>query len=443
MDGFWPTFMRRKPTPPRLVEGLTGKPAQEFFNPRTVIIPLQETVQAVFGCSVKARDEVKAGQKICEKGTPPYALAVHASISGTIREIDSFSHPNGCYGTGVLIEADGREEPCQKISAPTGSEANMDTLLQAGIPLEYETLAEGKVKTLVVNGTEFEPYLNVKHQIIEEQAAEVIGGLRALMRIFSVSKAAVAVERKQRKAIQALEKGIADSQDITVVATLKSYPPTAERVVIGEILKKGNGKTEGKVLPVDLAFLPAVYEAVQNGMPFVERMITVAGSGVPDPRNLKVRIGTTFDEIIVHCGANPEGVTQIVMGGALMGISQPTGQVPVTQTTPGILALVTIGLTHGRQSRMYEEGPCVRCAKCVDVCPVSIVPTTIAAYCRKRRFEAAEESGLFVCVDCGLCSYVCPARIPLAQILKEARSRNALRAPANRSSGNNEECQTA
>ncbi len=436
MDGFWPTFIRRKPTPLRLVAKMSGKPTRDFLHPKTVIVPLQDTPETPYQCSVKAREDVAAGQKIGEKGVAPNAVSVHASISGKVREIDSFFSPNGCYVTGVLIEADGREEPCQKISAPTGAEAKIETLQEAGIPLDYERLSRGQVETLFVNGTEFEPTLDIHHPILEEKTSEVLGGLQALMRIFSVSQAVICVEGKERKLIHGLEKAAKDSPGITLVPTRKSYPATAGDALVAAILKKGDRAASGqKVFQVELSFLPAVYEAVLGGLPFIERVITVAGSGVPSAQNLQVKVGTPFNEIIVHCGGNLEAVTQIVMGGPLMGISQPSGEIPVTQATPGILALVSISLSH-RQSRMYEEGPCVRCAKCVDVCPVFILPNTLAAYCRKRRFEEARETGLWVCIDCGLCSYVCPAGIPLAQILKEAKSREALRPQANPSSGN-------
>ncbi len=437
MDGFWPTFIRRKPTPPRLGERLSGKPTREFLHPKTVIVPLQDAPETPYQCSVKAREDVAAGQKIGEKGAAPYAVSVHASISGKVREIDSFFSPNGCYVTGVLIEADGREEPCRKISASTGADAKIETLQDAGIPLDYERLSRGQVETLLVNGTEFEPTLDIHHPILEEKTSEVIGGLQALMRIFSLSRAVICVEGKEKKLIQGLEKAAKDSPGIALVPTRKSYPATAGEALVAAVGKKGDRAASGpKTFQVELSFLPAVYEAVSGGVPFIERVITVAGSGVPNAGNLRVRVGTTFNEIIAHCGGNLEAVTQIVMGGALTGISQPSGEIPVTQATPGILALVSISLSH-RQSRMYEEGPCVRCAKCVDVCPVFILPNNLAAYCRKRRFEEATAMGLLVCIDCGLCSYVCPAGIPLAQILKEAKSRVALPPQANPSSGNN------
>jgi electron transport complex protein RnfC len=435
MDGFWPTFTRRAPRPPRLIERLFRKPTGAFRNPRTAVVLLQDDPQAPFQCLVKPREEVTTGQKIGEKGSPPFAVSVHASITGKIREVDSFPSPHGFYVTGVLIEAGDHEEPCQKISAPRGPEATLETLLQAGIPLDYGFLAGGQVDCLLVNGTEFEPSLGVQNHLLEEKAPQVVKGLEALMAISKVPRAVICVEQKQRKSIQALEKAIAGSRGITLMPTGKSYPPTAESVLAAIVLKKGKSAAAGKIFSVDLAFLPAIEEAVDGGMPFIERVVTVAGSAIPNPRNLNVRIGTPFDEIIVQCGGNLETVTQIIMGGPLMGISQVSAQVPVSPRTAGILALVALSLTS-RQSHMYEEGPCVRCAKCVDACPVDILPTTIAAYCRKRRFEESEEMGLFVCIDCGLCSYVCPARIPLAQILREAKSRKALRLQANLPSGN-------
>ncbi len=429
MDGFLPTFLRRKQTPPRWSEALLKRSARALAPPRTAIIPLQENPGTSYQCLVKAREEVVVGQKIGEMGKSPYALSVLATLSGKIREIDSYPSPHGFHVSCVVIDGDGREEISPRLPSPPGPEGGVELLLQAGIPLDYEKLSKKEIDLLLVNGTEFEPNIAATHQILQEMAPQVMGGIRELMRIFSIPQSMICVEKNQTFLIQTLREAAKDASTLSVQPVAKSYPSTGEFLLIQDAVKKKNGSSPPRVGLVDLALLPAVHQAVHQGIPFLERLISVSGSGVLDPGNVKVRIGTPFGEVITQCGGKLESLTQIVMGGVLMGISQPSPLVPVTWRTAGIMALVSLNLLAGHQSRMYVEGPCVRCAKCADACPVSILPHLLSAYCRRKRFAEAVEKGLFLCIDCGLCSYVCPARIPLAQTLREAKSRGDLRPP--------------
>lgn len=426
MDGFWPTFIRRKPTPPPYAERTSGRPTAIFTSPQTVIIPLQGAPQNPYKCLVKRGEEVIAGQKIGGMGNSPFQLAVHATISGKVRETDFHSVPHGFEVFCAVVDSGGKEEACLPISSGDGRDNGIGMLLEAGIPLDYEKLSSGKIEALLVNATEFEPFITVHHQLIREKAPQILEGLKVLMRAFSIPEAVICLEKNQTLLIQATKKAGKEWQNLTIKPVAKSCPATAEEVLMKESVSKGKYPEQSKICLIDLSNLLAIEKAVNEKAPFIERMITVAGSGVANPQNIRVRIGTPFNEVIVRCGGNVEQLTQIIMGGPLMGIAQFSSQVPVTQTTTGILALVAFALAEGHQSRMYEEGPCVRCAKCVDCCPVSILPNIIAAYCQKRRFKEALENGLFVCIDCGLCSYVCPARIPLAQIFKETKSRREL-----------------
>lgn len=426
MDGFWPTFIRRKPTPPPYAEKTSGRPTATFTSPQTAIILLQGTPQTPYKCLVKRGEEVVTGQKIGVMGNSPFQIAVHATISGKVRETDFHPTPHGFEVFCAVVDSSGKEEDCLPISSGDGRDNGIGMFLEAGIPLDYEKLSGGKIEALLVNATEFEPFITVHHQLIREKAPQMLDGLKVLMRAFSIPEAVICLEKNQTLLIQALKKAGKEWQNLTIKPVAKSYPATAEKVLMAETVRKGNSPEKSRMCLADLALLLAVEKAANEKVPFIERMITVAGSGVAHPQNIRVRIGTPFNEVIVRCGGNVDKLTQIIMGGPLMGIAQFSSQVPVTQTTTGILTLVAFALAEGHQSRMYEEGPCVRCAKCVDCCPVSILPNIIAAYCQKRRFREARENGLFVCIDCGLCSYVCPARIPLTQIFKETKSREEL-----------------
>ncbi|MGC8810945.1 MAG: RnfABCDGE type electron transport complex subunit C [bacterium] len=425
MDGFLPTFLRRRQIPPPSGETRFDQPANLYLHPSQVIVPLQDGPGMPFQCLVKAKEEVKAGQKIGEKGTAPFPIFVHAPISGKVREIETHPVPQGFYSMCVVIEGEGNEDEVQKICS-SRPEKKVETLQHAGIPLPYEKLTEGKVDVLIVNATEFEPNITIHHNLLWEKFPQIDFGLNALLEIFAIPKGIICLEKEQRQLWQDLLNKVGNKEKITIQGVSRSYPPTGLNFLAKEVWGKKNGLSAERVGFVELVDLWAVARALQEGFPFIERPLTVSGSGIPQPQNLIVRIGTTFAEVIKFCGGRIENITQIVMGGALMGISQPSPEVPVGQRTAGIWALISLNLAKGHQSKMYQEGPCVRCAKCVDSCPANIAPNIIAGYARKKMMAEAMAKGLFLCVDCGLCSYVCPARIPLAQILKEAKARKPI-----------------
>jgi Na+-translocating ferredoxin:NAD+ oxidoreductase subunit C len=424
MDGFWPTFIRRKQTPPRSSREAGDRPAESFLNPGLTIIPLQETPEETCDCLVKPKEEVSSGQKIGERGEKPFRLAVHATVSGKVKELDTRPVPQGWNVLCAVIESSGKEEPPAKIPPEAGNGAEL--LLQAGIPLDYPRLSGGNTDVLLVNGTDFEPNLAVHPYLFRQEAARIAGGLSLLLDIFSIPKAYICADRADSGLIRDLEKALEGEKRILPFPARQAVPSSGETALAREVLK-ANRENSARAAFVNPAFLPAVWTAVRERAPFLERPITVSGSAIPRAVNLRVRIGTPFGEAIARCGGDPERLTQIVMGGVLTGISQPTAQVPVTPRTEGVLALVSFAMGKGHQSKMYQEGPCIRCAKCVDRCPVRVLPNLIAGYCRKRMFAEAVAKGLFVCIDCGLCTYVCPARIPLGEILREAKSRKGLR----------------
>ena len=327
----------------------------------------------------------------------------------------------------VVIESEGKETGGVVASPDLQGREAIETLLEAGIPLDYQRLAAQGVESVLVNGTEFEPQIAAHHGLLLEKADEVLRGLRSVMTIFSVPKASLCIEKQQSTLIDLLTRKAEFTPGVTVQPVAEACPLGTETVSLKKALKIKGGVESNAVCSIDLSHLLAGDEAITKGIPFVERLITVTGSGIAFPQNIRVRIGSPFGEVITHCGGDLDRITQVIQGGMLMGLSQHSTQVPVTKETAGILALISLPVTGSHRSRIYERGPCIRCAKCVDRCPVSILPYRIAAFCEKRRFLDAVQTGLFACIDCGLCSYVCPARIPLAQILKSAKSREDFR----------------
>ncbi|MCG2675958.1 RnfABCDGE type electron transport complex subunit C, partial [bacterium] len=235
-----------------------------------------------------------------------------------------------------------------------------------------------------------------------------------------VTSSYIGIEKNKEDAIRAVEQEIRNEANMEVVSLKTKYPQGSEKQLIKAVL---NRKVPSGELPLDVGVIVqnvgtalAISEAVRKGRPLTERVITVAGGGIRNPANLRVRIGTIFQEVINFCGGFIGKPGKIIMGGPLMGFSQYTTLVPVIKGTTGILVLPE------EEVEEIQERSCIRCSRCVDICPMAITPNLIAKYASKNKFDWAEEYGALDCMECGVCAYVCPAKIPLVQLIKYAKS---------------------
>jgi electron transport complex protein RnfC len=401
--------------------------------PTKVVIPLSQHIGAPCKPLVVVGDEVKIGQKIGE-AEGFCSAPVHASISGKVIEIAKKHHPCKGEGMAIVIESDGKmmwdPEIKQRENIDNLSPKELVAIVkEAGIvgmggamfPTHVKySVPEGKhIHTIVINGAECEPYLTCDHRTMLENPFEIIKGINLIMKMTGAKRAIIGIEENKPDAINILKNETTNDDSIEVVSLKTRYPQGAEKMLIYSLTGR---KVPTGGLPLDVGIIvnnvgtaKAVHDAVYHGKPLIERPVTVTGD-VKEPKNLMVKIGTSFSDLIEQCKGFDCDPHKILNGGPMMGIAQYTADVPVLKGTSGILVQNKKSLTK------EEEKVCIRCGKCVETCPMELMPTTIAAHAKKDSFEGAKEVNALDCIECGCCAYVCPSKIPLVQWIKYAKS---------------------
>ncbi len=403
------------------------QPIEEAPLPERVIILLQQHTGAPNEPLVKKGDRVFTGTLI-GKSEEFISAPVFSSITGKVVEVGNFPHPVLGRGLGVMIERDGEEEMDPSLKPLGESEReNPQALLQcirekgivglggAAFPtaVKLSPPSNKPIDTLILNGCECEPYLTADERLMVERGEEIIEGAKIIRKILNVQKVYIAIEENKPEAIQSMQRCIEKEEGMEVAILKTKYPEGGEKQLIQALLKR---EVPSGGLPLDIGVVVqnvgtclAIYEAIYKGKPLYERVITVTGE-VNKPKNLRVRIGTLFKDLIDFCGGLKEGINQVIMGGPMMGIAQSTLEVPVIKGTTGILAI--------KNTWDSKEYPCIKCARCVDVCPVRILPTALVRIVKFKRWELLEEYHVLDCIECGACSYVCPSFIPIVQYIK-------------------------
>ena len=415
----------------------SSKRIERAALPKSVVIPLQQHAGAPCAPTVKKGDLVAEGDKIGDVEAF-ISAPIHASISGKVKEIDLYQHPVGVKVLSVVIQGDGEvrdwsgsaesvdiESVTPEILRKTIREAGIVGMGGAGFPTSVKlSPPKGrKIDTVMLNGCECEPYLTADHRIMLEEADKVIWGLKLLMQGVGAKKGYVGIEANKPDAIETLKKAIGGGSGIEVVALKTKYPQGAEKMLIKAVL--GRKVPTGK-LPLDVGVVVnnvgtavAIYDAVNYKKPLIERVVTVSGEGVVEPKNLMVRIGTSFSEVLEQCGGikmeKPEMV--VLNGGPMMGIAQSTLDVPVLKGTSGITVLSADRI----KPLKYEA--CIRCASCVEVCPMGLMPYRLGDLGLAERLPEFNDWGGFSCIECGCCSYVCPSKRPLLQWIRLGKYR--------------------
>ena len=404
------------------------------------VAPLLESYQVIIHQNigappellVKKGDEVKKGQLLAKAGGF-VSVPLHAPTSGTIKMIDKCPGPTGMAVAAIEITADGEdtfEAPFEPIADWKNTDpaelkqrvwdAGIVGMGGAGFPAHVKlSPPEGKtIDTLILNGAECEPYLTADHRIMLESAEKVVKGAAIIARILGLDTAVIGVEANKPDAIAELEK-IAADYNITVQSLPVNYPQGAEKQLIYAIT--GREVPIGK-LPMDVhcvvqnvASAVAIAEAVIDGMPSIERITTVTGKPVVNPGNWKFRLGTPIAKALELAGGVTEQPAKLLLGGPMMGFAQSSLDVTVMKNTSGIL------LISCDEVSQYTSEPCIRCGRCVEVCPMNILPATISQAIENKRFDWAEELHVMACIECGSCSYVCPAHRPLNQHFKRGK----------------------
>jgi electron transport complex protein RnfC len=412
----------------------SGRTITEAKLPGRIVVPLSQHIGAPAKAVVSIGDEVKRGQVLGEM-TGFVSSPVHSSIAGKVIAIADFQTAAGRMVQSVVVESDGSDEAVAFKENSDYLNLSVDeikTLIKdagivgmggAAFPTNVK-LSPPKEKTIdavVINGAECEPYLTADHRLMVERPKEVIEGLKIIMKSLGVSEGHIGIEENKPDALEAISSAVAGESNIKVWPLEIKYPQGAEKMLIKAV--KGR-EVPSKGLPMDVGVVVqnvgtaiAVYEALRYGKPLIERVVTITGKGIQEPKNMLVRIGTLMSDVVEQCGGLAEGAVKVIAGGPMMGFAQWTLDVPVVKGTSGILVL-----SEEEYVASDEYSACIRCGSCIDVCPMGLNPSILSIYAEKGFYEDAKDNNLFDCFECGSCAYVCPAKRPMVQFMRLAKS---------------------
>ena len=419
--GVHPNYMKRPDIPATVI----APPAQ-------VVIPMIQHIGAPCKPLVQKGDYVKMYQKIGENPAPVSA-PVHASVSGTVVAVEPRPHPLGDMIMSVVIENDFKDTPCDDMKPLTeeqlkNPEAILERIREAGVVgmggAMFPTAVKirggiGKVDKLIINGAECEPYLNGDHLTMRNFPVELMKGIELVRIAQGVDKAYYGIEKNKQDAIDLLNSLNPAQYGIEIVPEEVKYPQGGEKMqvkaVTGREVKPGGLPSGVGANVVSTRTCYAIYQACYEGKPVIERIVTVAGSALAEPVNGLTRVGTPFGYLAEQCGGFVKTPRKIVLGGPMMGICATSFDAPTVKGTAGVLFFTE------EEDKNIEFPTCIRCDKCITVCPMNLEPVFMYMYYSKRDFENMAKYHITDCFECGSCSFNCPARMPLTHAFKTAK----------------------
>ena len=408
------------------------KPVEEMPVPAELVVPMSQHIGAPCVPCVKAGDLVKRGQLI---GTSPAFMHadIHAPSSGKVVRIEERPHSGRISCQAVVIETDGKDEwadglPLERDWKAMTNEEILAAIQKAGIvgmggaafPAHIKLKPGKPVDVLILNGAECEPYLTADYRLMLEEPAQIVEGVQILTKALGVTRRVIGIEDNKPEAVAAMKKACAGT-DIEVAALRTKYPQGAEKMLIkvlaGREVPMGGLPMDVGAVVQNVGTVAAIRDAVVQGLPLTERITTVSGDAVAEPKNLRIRIGTKYADAIAYCGGLKEPADKLLAGGPMMGMAQSTAEVPVMKGSSGILALTRKITAHG------PEMNCIRCGRCVKACPMGLVPSMLSILSQRGDFSSCRDDyGLMNCVECGSCTYVCPAKRNIVQYIRHAKN---------------------
>jgi H+/Na+-translocating ferredoxin:NAD+ oxidoreductase subunit C len=415
-----------------------GKEIDNLPTPHEVRLPLHQHLGEPATPVVKKGDLVRRGQKIAEGGAT--GVPIHATISGKVKPIDKYPHPTDVLAPAIVIVRQTGEgfEAVEYVDDPEWRRAPRDEMLarirDAGIVglggaafptwRKLQLPPPIEVDTLILNGAECEPYLTSDYRLMLALPHEIIEGALVMARAIRVVRVLIGVEADKTAAREKLEAALReiDTGGITVgvVPCEVRYPQGAERqlvaAVTGRSIPRRALPSAVGVLVQNVATAAAVYDAVRWRKPLLDRVLTVTGPGIVDPRNVRVPIGTLLSDVVAYCGGLRDETTRLLAGGPMMGRALPRLDIPVIKGMNGLVALT------GRGPYESGFGPCISCGRCLEACPLGLEPDQVSVRVEVGKPLETEPFGALDCYECGCCTYVCPAGRPLVQFMQLAKS---------------------
>ncbi len=412
-----------------------GKPVEVLPIPSQVVIPLGQHIGAPAVAAVKKGDEVKVGTIIAQAGGFVSAN-IHSSVSGKVLKIDSVFDSSGYTRPAIFIDVQGDEweegidrSPALVKECNLSAKEIVDKISAAGIVglggatfpshVKLSPPPGTKAEILIINAVECEPYLTSDHALMLEKGEEIMVGVSILMKAIQVQKAVIGVENNKKDAIAHLSKLAAAYPGIEVMPLKVQYPQGGEKQLIDAVIRK---QVKSGALPIstgavvqNVGTVFAVYEAVQKNKPLIERIVTITGKKLSRPSNFLVRIGTPIAALLEAAGGLPENTGKIIGGGPMMGRALLSPDVPVTKGSSGVLIL------DKEESVRKPMRDCIRCAKCVGVCPMGLNPAFLMRDTLYKSWDTAEKGNVVDCIECGSCSFTCPANRPLLDYIRQAK----------------------
>lgn len=417
-------------------EQSTGQPVRKLGIPPVLKLPLRQHAGKPAEPVVEVGQRVLKGELIATSSGDDVCASLHAPTSGTVTAIGPITapHPSSLTTMAITIEPDGLDE------MPADSDAVGDPLLlapleiadrvdQAGIvglggatfpaALKLKAGSRQNIDTLILNGSECEPYLTCDDMLMRERAAGIIAGARLIQRAVGAARIVAGIENNKPEAIAAMQAAAAAFDDVLIQPIPTRYPMGSAKQLIQAIMGRevpaGGRSSDVGALVHNVATAFAVYQALYERQPLISRIVTVSGHCVAEPQNVEVLLGTPVSWLLEQCGGLTQPAARVLMGGPMMGQILRTQEVPVTKGASGILALATPEISR------TEASPCIRCGSCVSACPMGLVPLEMARHAKGDDFDGAVDFGLRDCILCGSCAYVCPSHIPLVHYFQFAK----------------------
>lgn len=410
----------------------SGQAIRRMSTPKVVYVPIAQHIGIPAEIVVNPKDKVELGQVIAKSGG--YVSSnIHTPVAGVVTKIDKIIDTRGYKKQCIVIRTDLKNEanssleefPLKRNIELTPSEI-MQRISDFGIVglggatfpahVKLNVKEDKTIDCLLLNGVECEPFLTADHRLMLEKTEEIIVGIKILMLALHVKRAIIGIENNKKNAILAFEKVIDKHDGIQVAALKVKYPQGSEKQLIRAILHreipKGGLPLDIGVIVHNVGTVFAIYQAVQLNMPLIERVVTVTGKKLLNPANFWVKIGTPIQDLITEAGGLPEGTRKIINGGPMMGKAIKNTDVPVTKGTSGILIIADDEANRG------EPQNCIRCGKCVAVCPMGLEPHLLMTLTEKGRYETALREDILTCIECGSCSYTCPSNRPLLDYIR-------------------------